>query len=322
RYEILTWRCFGAQSLFLTIRKVKLAEEWVPSTTRTTSYNPLDLLEKRVKHDVIAEIFYPTSVGGDGETFCAENFKLSEAVEDVPLRAWVSESDYAPTPGDWPRLRQDGGPPRPVGLFLQYLQRQPDGTTRPALRHETIFPSLLDRDALINDGMDAADAARLPEWTWTFDGMQQQSLYVANDPGAGLRFVLPGAYRPLAYEIAGDGREAAVAVRAIVRGCAQALRYPATYDDAHTRTWWDNKLLDRKELDAMDKGYGASVERIPSAVAFDLAQGITHMAWDECIGRLCVVASGKSTIDILDLSSAAQPDSRFGKWERSSGFLC
>ncbi|KAL1669539.1 hypothetical protein GGF50DRAFT_123129 [Schizophyllum commune] len=320
RYEILTWRCFGAQSLFLTIRTIKIDEEWVPSTTRTTSYNPLDLLEKRAKHDVVAEIFYPTSVGGDGETFCAENFKLSEAQEDVPLRAWVSESDYAPTPGDWSRLMQDGAPPRPVGLFLQFLQRQPDGSTRPALRHETIFPSLLDRDALVNDGMDAADAARLPEWTWSFDGMQLQSKYVAADPSAGLRYVLPGAYRPLVYEVAGDGREAAPAVRAIVRGTTQKLQYPADYDAAHIQTWWDDKLVDQR--DAMNVDLEAPLERIPSSVAFDMAQGVSHMAWDECIGRLCVIAPGKHHIDVLDLSSAAQPDSRFGRWDRSSGFLC
>ncbi|TRM61636.1 hypothetical protein BD626DRAFT_405584 [Schizophyllum amplum] len=322
RYQILTWRCFGAQSLFLTVRSLKVGEEWVRDETRTTSYNPLDLLQKREKHDVVAEIFYPTSVGGDGETFCAENFKISEAVDDVPLRAWVSESEYAATPADWPRLQQDDAPPRPVGLFLQFLQAQEDGTMRPALRHEAIFPSVLNREALINDGMDPADAARLPEWTWSFDNMQLQSLHVADDEKAGLRHVVPGAYRPLAYEVARDDRKAAPAVHAIVRGSAEALQYPIGYDGVHVKTWWDDKLLDQRDANAVAADPNAHLQRIPPSVAEDMAQGVAGMAWDECMGRLCIIAPGKSVINVLDLSSAAQPDSRFGKWERSSGFLC
>ena len=109
-------------------------------------------------------------------------------------------------------------------------------------------------------------------------------------------------------------------MRAIVRGTTQKLQYPADYDAAHVQTWWDDKLVDQR--DAMNVDLEAPLERIPSSVAFDMAQGVSHMAWDECIGRLCVIAPGKHHIDVLDLSSAAQPDSRFGRWDRSSGFLC
>jgi len=115
--------------------------------------------------------------------------------------------------------------------------------------------------------------------------------------------VLPGAYRTLIYTIPAEDRTATPSLldlRRYISPETQPYDYPMDIDgDAN-----EDQSIMKKRKNIPYNIYSSLA--IPQRLATTLMEdGVTAVAWDEGIGRVCIAASDDSTIHILDFAQVS-----------------
>jgi hypothetical protein len=182
-----------------------------------------------------------------------------------------------------PSLPAANGPPSPISIFCR--------TTQPhGLQHYMVWPTHVDLPPF-------PGSKQQKSYYYSLSNVSFQSRHVC-DPN--IAHVLPGAYRTLLYTVPSDDRTdtpALLNLRRYITPEAQPFDYPvAPEDDRNT----EQRVMKKRKL-IPSNIYSSLV--IPKKLAASLKEdGVTAVAWDEGIGRVCIAASYDSVIHILDFA--------------------
>jgi hypothetical protein len=181
-----------------------------------------------------------------------------------------------------PSLPAALGPPPPVSIFCRTVE--PHG-----LHHFIVWPTHVDIPP-------SPGSKQTKSYYYSLSNVTFQSRH---DSDHVIPHVLPGAYRTLIYTVPSDDRRATPSLldlRRYVTPEAQPYDYPRIDRDANPE---ERVMKDRKNIPF--NIFSSLV--MPNKLATTLREdGVTAVAWDEGIGRVCIASSDDSTIHILDFA--------------------
>ncbi|PFH49670.1 hypothetical protein AMATHDRAFT_147100 [Amanita thiersii Skay4041] len=247
---------------------------------------------------VLLEIYAAPQHHGLWRYQCTDRYTITGKVI-----ASVHISDYGvpSTTGDQPTLQLSTGPPPPISLYFRTLNPN-------AILHHSILPSYLDYPKTLS---------RPARRVWFYDLAQvtlQTNHHVS--PPYNLH-ILPGAYRAVVYSIREEDRKDTPGLVALRRYLNPEFT-PKDYPRPSPVTL--NSVL-RKPRYTIPAAVYSSIELSVNAREQLAKNGISAIAWDESIGRLCIVPGNEQKIRVLDFSSVVQPDERLSRWVKAGTYF-
>lgn len=202
-------------------------------------------------------------------------------------------SDHGiPTKGPHhPHFGPPSDPPPPISIFMR--TEDPIGVV-----HLAVWP--------VPPNMPVDDDDKGPH---NLKFIVRQSIHISS-PWA--THILPGTYRSLMYTVMPNDRADSprlLRLRRYFNPNFRAEDYPPEEEDT------SELVLRKKRLLRPAKPY--ETIPLPEGLFERLnAGGITSIAWDEGIGRVCIAAGDELNVHVLDFGQAENPDARFAEWQR------
>ncbi|KAM6498570.1 hypothetical protein JOM56_006518 [Amanita muscaria] len=244
---------------------------------------------------MLVELYKAPVYHGSYQYTCVDSYTVSgKLVASVQ----ISDHGIPTTTGDQPQLHPSNGPPPPISIYVR--------TSKPSgVIHHCLWPSFMDipMDELIRR-------------TWFYD-LSQATVQTSHVSAPYDIHVLPGAYRAMMYTVRPDDRNddlQLVSFRRYINPGNVPFDYPEKEPDSF------GPVLGRPRYLIPAHVY-SSIDLTLSASAQLATTGISAVAWDETIGRLCVVAGKEQKIRVWDFSNAVQPDGRLSKWTKTSNLF-
>lgn len=189
----------------------------------------------------------------------------------------------------FPSLSREVRPP-PISIFGRTRAPSTEG-----LMHMSIWPLRVEGPRPSPPPQPAA-ALPMPQLRYTLTEARYQSYQAFEDADHHLNVhVLPGSYRALVYITPGDDNSDAPPITALysyVSPEARTLREAGSPFDEDEPEKGRAVIRDRS-LVAID---------LPKNISSLLMQGVTAIAWDESIGRLCFSTVRSSRVHVLDFA--------------------
>jgi hypothetical protein len=183
-----------------------------------------------------------------------------------------------------PTLHAAQGPPPPISIFCRTIE--PNG-----LHHFILWP----QHFYVPAGITSMETSL---YFYTLSNLISQSRHDSDDV---ICCVLPGSSRSLIYTISADDRRAApslIELRRYVSPETQPFEYPEPQTEDTSDIMKERKRVPFNIYSTLE---------LPRKLAKTLRnEGITAVAWDEGLGRVCISASEDSTIHILDFSQVSK----------------
>ncbi|KAF4573448.1 hypothetical protein EYR36_007963 [Pleurotus pulmonarius] len=233
-----------------------------------------------------------------GEKF-KNNPREEAAIDDKYLSDFVISDCNTPSLGpDHPKLRPTSGPPPPISVFARVAD--PNG-----VMHFKMWPEHIQEPPF------AGRPARTT-YRYAIRLFQNQSLQLT---GSNKAHVLPGTDRAIIYHVPEDDRSDTpplVNLRKYIDPGYPHPDLPAPDPDE------DVGVLRSTRRRVPHRVF--STLKLPSIWSKTLGKGLSAIAWDEGIGRVCITGDHDRLIRVLDFADAPQTRHLFAEWRRQQGY--
>ncbi|KAJ3480199.1 hypothetical protein NLI96_g8515 [Meripilus lineatus] len=274
-HHIMALRLLPVQNQILVVRKIQ------------------DTSPPILNQDVFQIEFYDVPVNLSGQPLDVSAHPVDILSMQTEILHEVNITDhYIPSRNDESLNKQvfgsDTKPPHPISIISRGTDKMVEHPFPP-----TPPTSTSARDPLTPRSLSPFSTKQEVQYKYTFE--ETYVLISVHAPVDSVYRVLPGSYRPIFYSIPKDDRTDSPPVLSMKRywdDSAEWLKQPSAEQLA------DPLYLSVDGHKLRDIGFFGEKD----------TTRVTAMAWDETIGRLCMVPAGRNTVVVLDFAKAPKED--------------